>query len=269
MPTPKKPKLRLPRAQSHSAERGSEESKCENIVITPSYKESQREIDENCKDASQNIVTGVGLEHKKEDIVHDTHATTPTSADPATDATAPDAAVPWAAAAAAAADASIKRLKADVVITRHVALAAGAGLIPLPIVDFAAVTSVQVTMLALICNIYEQPFSKEAATSIIASLAGGAITGSQASSMTIASRLKFIPVLGTVIGFFVTPALAGATTYAIGKVFVHHLASGGTVFTFEAKKLKEFMQKSLQEGKKLVPRWGTSATAAAAPASAA
>src|ERR1019366_9935538 len=105
---------------------------------------------------------------------------------------------------------------------------------------------------------YNQPFSKEAATSIIASLAGGAITGSEASSMALVSRLKFIPVIGTLVAFFVTPAVAGATTYAIGKVFVHHLASGGTVFTFEAKKLKEYMEKSLKEGKKLLPHWGTS-----------
>jgi uncharacterized protein (DUF697 family) len=86
--------------------------------------------------------------------------------------------------------------------------------------------------------------------------------------MAIASRLKFIPVLGTFVGFFVTPAIAGATTYAIGKVFVHHLATGGTIFTFEARKLKEYMEKSLQEGKKLVPHWGTQTTAAPAPAAA-
>ena len=74
-------------------------------------------------------------------------------------------------------------------------MAAGAGLIPLPLIDFAAVTGVQLGMLALICDIYKQPFSKEAAMSIIASLAGGAIAGGEASSMALSSRLKFIPVV--------------------------------------------------------------------------
>ena len=165
--------------------------------------------------------------------------------------------------AAAAAAAEINRLKADVVITRHVAVAAGAGFIPLPIVDFAAVTGVQLSMLALICNIYKQPFSKEAAKSIIASLAGGAAAGGEARSMMIGSRLKFIPVLGTVVSWLVTPAVAAATTYAIGKVFVRHLESGGTLLSFEAKKMKEYMEKALREGKKLVPHWGTPAPAAA------
>ena len=162
----------------------------------------------------------------------------------------------------ATADAAIKRLKADIIITRHVAVAAGAGLIPLPVVDFAAVTAVQLTMLALICDIYKEKFSKEAAKSVIISLAGGALTGGEASSLALSSRLKFIPVIGTIVSWFITPAVAGVTTYAIGKVFVHHLETGGSIFTFEAKKMKEYMEKALDEGKKLVPHWGTPAPAA-------
>jgi uncharacterized protein (DUF697 family) len=185
---------------------------------------------------------------------------TPTTPEHAAETNAAELAI-----ATAAADAAIKKLKADVVITRYVAVAIGAGLIPLPVVDFAAVTTVQLTMVAQICGIYGQPFSKEAVTAVIASLVGGAVTGSEASSMAVASRLKFLPVIGTLVGFLVTPAVAGAMTYAVGKVFVHHLATGGTILTFEAKKMKESMEKSLQEGKKLVPHWGTSTAAAPAP----
>lgn len=162
----------------------------------------------------------------------------------------------------AAAHAEIKRLKADVIITRHVAVAAGAGLIPMPIVDFAAVTGVQLNMLAQICGVYEQPFSKEAARSIIAALLGGAISG-QASALVVGSRMKMIPVAGTVASWLVTPAASAAATYAVGKVFVRHLESGGTLFTFEAKKMKEYMKKAAAEGRKLAPRWGTPAQAAA------
>lgn len=177
-----------------------------------------------------------------------------------------DAAADAASTGAAAAAAEINRLKADIVITRHVAVAAGAGLIPVPLVDFAAVSGVQLAMLALICDIYKQPFSKQAAKSIIASLAGGAIAGGEASSMAISSRLKFIPVIGTVISWLVTPALAGATTYAIGKVFVHHLECGGTLLNFDSKKWKGYMDKAMAEGKKMVPHWGTPKAASPEPA---
>ena len=157
----------------------------------------------------------------------------------------------------------INRLKAEIVITRHVAVAATAGLIPLPIVDFAAVTGVQLTMLAQICHIYKQPFSREAATSVIASLVGGAVTGGEASSLVISSKLKFIPLVGSVVSFLVTPALAGATTYGIGKVFVRHLETGGSLLTFDGKKMKAYMEKAMDEGKKRMPRWGKPAPAPA------
>ncbi len=159
----------------------------------------------------------------------------------------------------------INRLKADIVITRHVAVAAGAALIPVPVVDFAAVAGVQLSMLAQLCAVYEQPFSKEAAKSVVASLAGGAI-GAEASAWTIGSRLRFVPVVGTVASWLVAPAVSAVVTYAIGKVFTHHLASGGTLLSFEAKKMKEYMENAMAQGRKLVPRWGTPAAAAdAAP----
>jgi len=131
-----------------------------------------------------------------------------------------------------------------------------------------AVTGVQLTMLAQICAIYQQPFSKEAAASIIASLVGGAITGGEAGSLAIGSRLKFIPVVGTAVSWLLTPALAGATTYAIGKVFVRHLESGGTLLTFDGRKLKGYMEKAMEEGKKRMPHWGkpTSGPASSEPA---
>jgi len=160
--------------------------------------------------------------------------------------------------AAASANAEINRLKADVIITRHVAVAAGAGLIPVPIVDFAAITGVQISMLAQICGVYEKPFSKEAAKTIIASLVGGAVSG-EASTLAASSRLKFIPVVGTVASWLVSPAAAAVSTYAVGKVFVHHLSTGGSIFTFEAKKMKECMAKAAAEGKKMMPHWGTPA----------
>jgi uncharacterized protein (DUF697 family) len=141
----------------------------------------------------------------------------------------------------------------------------GAGFIPVPVFDFAVVTGVQLTMLAQICNIYKQPFSKEAAASIIASLVGGAVTGGEASSLAVSSKLKFIPVVGTAVSWLVTPALAGATTYAIGKVFVRHLESGGSLLTFDGKKMKGYMEKALDEGKKRMPRWNKRAPDATVP----
>lgn len=252
MPEPKKPKFRR-----HFAEQPAAEPPVPALGSPPANPEEYLEIN---REKSPEVV----LNHLGENAVSETQTHPATGPDAATNA-AHEAAADEAAATPTGAAAEINRLKADIIITRHVAVAAGAGLIPLPLIDFAAVTGVQLGMLALICDIYKQPFSKEAAMSIIASLAGGAIAGGEASSMALSSRLKFIPVVGTVVSWLVTPAVAGLTTYAIGKVFVHHLECGGSLLTFEAKKMKEYMEKALDEGKKLLPHWGT-APAAAAPA---
>ena len=60
-------------------------------------------------------------------------------------------------------------------------------------------------------------------------------------------------------------ATAGATTYAIGKVFVRHLESGGSLLTFDGKKMKGYMEKALDEGKKRMPRWNKRAPDATDP----
>jgi uncharacterized protein (DUF697 family) len=248
MPGRKKPRLRKQNAEKPAGK-----------PPAPTQENALADPEEFVKNGRQESPIVLQIQ-RGENAVPDMKTQPPTGSD-----AAEEAAVAEAPATPSAATAEINRLKADIVITRHVAVAAGAGLIPVPIVDFAAVTGVQLSMLALICDIYKQPFSKEAAKSIVASLAGGALAGGEASSMAISSRLKFIPVVGTVVSWLVTPAVAAATTYAIGKVFVHHLETGGTLLTFEAKKMKGYMEKALAEGKKLVPHWGTPASAAAPP----
>lgn len=159
----------------------------------------------------------------------------------------------------------IKRLKADLVITRHVALSAGAGILPIPGLDTAAILGTQVSMLYYLCRLWEEPsFSKEAARAVILSLVGTAVPASASRNLAVTSSVKAVPVVGTVAGMLLTPALAGVTTYAIGKVFVEHLSSGGTLLTFDAQKMKRYFEDSLARAKKLVP--GKKVEAAAATA---
>jgi uncharacterized protein (DUF697 family) len=168
---------------------------------------------------------------------------------------APAAAIPEAAASAPAEDAGqVKRLKADVIITRHAAVAAGAGLIPVPLVDFGTILAVQVGMLYLICDIWGVKFSKQAATSVALSAVGSAIPGANARGMFLSSALKAIPFVGTGAAMAATPVLAAATTLGIGKLFVEHLESGGTLLTFKADKIKEYAKKMVADAEKLVKK---------------
>jgi uncharacterized protein (DUF697 family) len=119
-----------------------------------------------------------------------------------------------------------------------------AGLIPVPLVDIAAVGGVQLQMLRRLSEIYGVPFSENSGKSVIASLAGSVIPASTASSTAIgvSSMLKSLPAIGTAIGALTMPAFSAAATYVIGKVFIQHFASGGTLLDFNPPDYREFIK---------------------------
>jgi len=63
--------------------------------------------------------------------------------------------------------------------------------------------------------------------------------------------LKFVPVVGTLTAAFVMPALSAGATYAIGKAFIQHFASGGTLLDFNPPDYREFVkaQKEMWESR--------------------
>ena len=119
-----------------------------------------------------------------------------------------------------------------------------AGLIPVPLVDIAAVGGVQLQMLRRLSEIYGVPFSDNRGKSIIASLAGSVLPASTATTtaMGVASVLKGIPGIGTVISAFTMPVFSAGATYVIGKVFIQHFASGGTLLDFNPPDYREFIK---------------------------
>jgi uncharacterized protein (DUF697 family) len=131
-----------------------------------------------------------------------------------------------------------------------------AGLIPVPVVDVLAVGGLQLQMLRRLSQIYEVPFSENSGKALIASLAGAMIPAS--SGVGAASVLKAVPILGTIAASFVMPALSAGATYAIGKAFIQHFESGGTLLDFNPPDYREFIkaQKEMwdsRRGKVTVP----------------
>src|SRR5262245_45048300 len=119
-----------------------------------------------------------------------------------------------------------------------------AGLLPIPVVDVAAVGGVQLYMLRKLSEIYGVPFSDNAGKSVIASLAGSVLPASTAvtTTVTIGSMLKAFPGIGWAIGALTMPALSAGATYIIGKVFIQHFASGGTLLDFNPPDYREFIK---------------------------
>lgn len=141
-----------------------------------------------------------------------------------------------------------KQLRADIVIKNNVLWSLGGGVVPIPLIDLVAITAVQVKMLKEISDVYGVTFCENKVKNIVAALIGG-VSATGIGRLLMASAFKFIPVVGPVLGAVSVPAVAGAITYAVGKVFVQHFESGGTFLDFDPERMKEFFARQYEEGK--------------------
>jgi uncharacterized protein (DUF697 family) len=136
-----------------------------------------------------------------------------------------------------------RRAALDRLLRNYVLWAMGAGLIPFPMLDVAAVSALQVDLIKRITEKYRQPVEETQVKAWV-----GALVGSTGARLA-ADVLKLIPVVGTVVGGVTQSVLSGATTYALGKVFIRHFESGGTYLNFDPAQFREYFKESLEKGR--------------------
>lgn len=129
--------------------------------------------------------------------------------------------------------------QANKIINRKTIYAAGAGLIPFPVIDTAALLGVQLTMIQSIGKLYNIPFKKHRAKSLVGSLIGSGGT---------VGLIKLVPGLGTVLGGTTAAVAGAAATYALGKVFTQHFDQGGTLLDFDPISSRAYFQKEFEKG---------------------
>lgn len=131
------------------------------------------------------------------------------------------------------------KLQANRIVGKYSVWGAGAGLVPMPVWDLVAISTVQVMMLKELYALYGVSFNeKKARTTVhllLAGLSPRLLAGASASSL-----LKMIPVVGTSLASVTLPILSSAATYATGRLMVSHLSAGGSLnnFDIEANKAK-------------------------------
>ncbi|MBJ7442669.1 MAG: DUF697 domain-containing protein [Sphingopyxis sp.] len=142
-------------------------------------------------------------------------------------------------------------------VRRHAGWAAAGGLVPMPGLDVAAILASQLKMLSDIAALYDITFKTELVRPLVGSLVSslGPVAVAQASG----SLLKTIPFVGTIAAMFWQPALASATTWALGKVFIQHFESGGTFLDFNPESVRAYFRKQFE-----VERSGSAKSAKAA-----
>jgi uncharacterized protein (DUF697 family) len=138
-----------------------------------------------------------------------------------------------------------KSVKANSIIKNHMIWSMGAGFIPVPIVDFFAVSAIQLDMIRQLTGLYEIDFKETQGKAFITALTGGMV------AQLGARAVKFVPGIGSVLGGVTLAVLSGASTYALGEVFKTHFETGGTFLDFDPSRLKKFYDDQFEKGKDL------------------
>lgn len=141
-----------------------------------------------------------------------------------------------------------KEKEAMRLVKRGLLWSMGLGIIPVPIIDVVTITAAQLKMVKNLSDHYGVEFSGNIGKSILASLLGG-VGGTGVAYGAAGTFLKAIPVVGTIAGGLSVVVMAGATTYAIGKVFIMHYEAGGTLLDFDPEKMKDYFAEQCAEGK--------------------
>lgn len=148
----------------------------------------------------------------------------------------------------AAEAAAVRRERIDGIIRKHVLWASGAGLIPIPLADVAAVTGVQVSMLRDITRIYKSELSEADLQNFITALTGGMLARLGASAV------KAIPGIGTLLGGASMSIMSGASTYAVGRVARTQLEASGSLAAVDLERAKREYKQAYESGKDYVSK---------------
>ncbi len=153
--------------------------------------------------------------------------------------------------------------QALLIVHNHMLGAMAAAAVPVPLFDLAAVTAIQFRMLACLAEHYDVPFESQITKSTIGAVIGGVAVpelGRVAGQYAVrnvpasfvrslpASISKFVPGLGLVAGVLAMPVVTGASTYALGRVFIRHFASGGTFLDFNPQSTRDYFSRMYNQG---------------------
>jgi uncharacterized protein (DUF697 family) len=133
----------------------------------------------------------------------------------------------------------------DRLIAEHVGLAMGAAAIPIPLADLAAVTWVQVDLVERLADRYSVESDRGRARAAVMALAGATLARIGASAA------KAVPGGGWLLGGATQAVLAGASTYAIGRVYREHFETRGSLEGPDAEALRARYERYVERGREL------------------
>jgi uncharacterized protein (DUF697 family)/predicted GTPase len=130
-------------------------------------------------------------------------------------------------------------------IVGYSTLAATAGALPVPVVDLVLLAGIQTRMIYHLARLYHQPMDARRFLGIAGTLGLG-IFMRQGTRMLI----KFVPFLSGVLGSVAAGALAGASTFALGKAFCYYCQAVHNGHVPPPQDLRRYYQEQLAMAEK-------------------
>jgi len=133
------------------------------------------------------------------------------------------------------------------VVRRYSQWSIPVGLIPVPVLDIAVLSALQVKMIRDLCQVYGIDFDHRFAFAVVTGLAGSSIAKVLGTYST-RQVAQYVPGVGTVFQFVIEPTLSYATTFAIGTAFIYHFDAGGKLDSFDPVAIKLYFDQQVSKG---------------------
>ena len=122
------------------------------------------------------------------------------------------------------------------IVHRYMAISAGAALIPVAGLDVAALAGIHVGLIKQLCEHYDVDFTEHTARNVLIGVAGSVVPG-MVGSILGRRILGMLPLTSAVFGWTLMSAGSAAFSYAIGRLFIEHFEGGGTLLSFDHRRL--------------------------------
>jgi uncharacterized protein (DUF697 family) len=127
-------------------------------------------------------------------------------------------------------------------IVGYSTLAATAGAIPIPWADMVVLPGIQTRMIYHLAQLYGQPLTGQRFLELASTLGLG-----MAVRQAVREVVKFIPFVGSMAG----AALAGASTFALGKAFCYYYRAVHQGHVPQTEELRRYYQEQLAQAERL------------------
>lgn len=144
--------------------------------------------------------------------------------------------------------AGLRQREARKLVKKYALFSSATGFIPVPLADLVALSVLQLRMLKELTALYGIEYVEERSRIYLGALIStlAPLTLSRPTGV-LRAFFRTVPVVGTAAGLAVFPGTLGASTYALGQVFIQHFENGGTLLDFDPEKARHALREQAAE----------------------